>query len=105
MAFDRTDNVHHVAVTLNEHELIDLHAAKFAHASDVVAAEIDKHYVLGAFFFVLKHFFCEREVLRLGGSAAARAGDGPVLHFAFVHAHQQLGRGACQLEEGGLRPF
>ncbi len=47
LAFEGADEVHDVAVALDEHEVLDLDGAEFADAADVVAAEVDEHDVLG----------------------------------------------------------
>ena len=43
------DQMHHVRVALDEHQLFDAHRAVFRNAAQVVAAQIDQHDVLGAF--------------------------------------------------------
>ena len=48
----RRDDVHHVAVELDLHQLVDVHAAVLAHAPEVVAAEVHEHHVLGALLLV-----------------------------------------------------
>ena len=45
---DARDDVHHVAVVLDDHESSTLTPAVLAYAADVVAAEVDEHHVLGA---------------------------------------------------------
>jgi hypothetical protein len=97
--------VHHVRVALDEHQLVDLHAAELAHAAHVVAAQVDQHHVLGALLFVVQHLLGQRVVFGLGCAARARSGDGPVLHLALMHAHQQLRRRARQLQRRVSEPF
>jgi len=46
------DDMHDVAVTLHDHQILHLHAAEIAHAADVVAREIHEHDVFGAFLRV-----------------------------------------------------
>ena len=38
----------HVGVGLDDHELIDPHGAGLAHATEIVALQVDEHDVLGA---------------------------------------------------------
>ncbi len=79
--------MHHVAVTLNDHEVGDLHTAVFADAADVVAGEVHEHHVLGAFFGVGEQIFFVGQILGGRGAARARAGDGADLYLAFLAAH------------------
>ena len=95
--------MHYVAVALDKHQLVDLHAAEAAHAAHIVAAQVDQHHVFGALFFIAHHFVGERVVFRFTCAAAACAGDGPVLDLALVHADQKLRRRTRKFE--GLRPF
>ncbi len=37
MALDLRNNVHHVAVSLDDHQVFDLHAAKIANASQIIS--------------------------------------------------------------------
>ena len=48
LAFDIRDDVHDVAVALDEEAVGDLHRADLGDAADVVAAEIEQHQMLGA---------------------------------------------------------
>ena len=82
LALDGADQVHDVAVALDEHEAIDLDGAVFADAAYVVAAEVDEHDVLGALLFVGEHFGFEGAVFGFVGAALAGAGDGAVFDFA-----------------------
>src|SRR5262249_43371755 len=47
-AAQRRHDVHHVREALDGHELLDLDAAVFADAAEIIAAEVDEHDVLGA---------------------------------------------------------
>ena len=70
------------------------HAAVFADAAQVVAAEIDEHDVLGALFLVALQLVGEALIFFLGASARPRAGDRMRHRMAAFDAHQHLGRGA-----------
>ena len=69
--------MHHMAVALDEELVGYAHRADRRDAADVVAAEIEQHEVLGAFFRVGEQLLLERLVLVRGRSARARAGDRP----------------------------
>jgi hypothetical protein len=83
-------DVHDVAVALHKHEPVHLHAAKLADATNIIAAEIYQHHVLGALFFVVHHFVFKAQVFFFCSAARPCSGDWPVLHFAVVNPHQQL---------------
>src|ERR1035438_8604985 len=99
-AFERADQVHDVGVTLDEHQVLHLHAAIFGDAADVVAAEVDQHDVLGDFFFIRAQVGFEPAVFHLVSGARAGAGDGTVFDVAAMHADQQLGRTADDVVHG-----
>ena len=67
--------MHHVAVVLHDHELVDLHRAVLAHAPEVVAAEVDEHHVLGPLLLVGEQLVRHPLVLLGGHSPRAGAGD------------------------------
>ena len=90
--------MHHVAVALNVHQAIHLHAAELAYPAHIVPAQVYQHHVLGALLLVVHHLVLERQIFCLGGSAGPRSSNGPVLHLALVHAHQQLRRGTRQFD-------
>ena len=94
LAFERADQVHDVAVALDEHQVLHANAAELADAADVVAAEIDEHDVLGDLFLVGAEIGFDGAVFDLVGAARARSGDGAVLDRAAVDADEQLRRGA-----------
>ena len=64
------DHVDDVRVELHAHELVDAHAARHAHAPQVVAPEVDEHHVLGALLLVGAQVGDEAPVL--GGVAPRR---------------------------------
>src|SRR5205814_6458283 len=53
------NEMHDVRVALDGHQLFHSHAAIFANAAKVVAAQVHEHDVLGALFFVGEHFAFE----------------------------------------------
>ena len=69
---DAGDDVHHVAVVLDDHELVDLDGAVLADPAEVVAAEVDEHHVLGALLLVGEQLVGHPAVL-LGASRRAAA--------------------------------
>ena len=62
-ARDGGDDVHHVAVGLDLHQLVHVDAAVLAHAPEVVAAEVDEHHVLGALLLVGEQLGGDRAIL------------------------------------------
>ena len=91
LAFEGADEVHDVAVALDEHEVFDADAAELADAADVVAAEVDEHDVFGDFFVVGAEVGFDGAVFDLVGGAGTGAGDGTVLDVAAVDADEELG--------------
>ena len=67
--------MHHVAVGLHRHEVLDLDGAVLAHAPEVVAPEVHEHHVLGALLLVLEQLAGDADVLLGVGAARPRAGD------------------------------
>ena len=88
------DQMHDVAVTAHLHELHHLYRARLANATEIVAAEIDQHDVLGTLLLVGQQLGLQGEVGRLVDAARAGAGDGPHGGAAPLHGHQHLRRGA-----------
>ena len=103
LAFERAHQVHHVAVAFDEHEVLDLDAAEFGDAADVVAAEVDQHDVLGDFLGVGAEIFFEGAVGGFVRAAGAGAGDGAVLDAALVYADEEFGGGADDVAGAGSR--
>ena len=83
-----------MAVTLDGHQLLHLHAAEIAHAPDVVARKVHQHHMLGAFLRVGEQFLFQRGILGVGLPAAARSGNRADLHIAFLAADVDFRRGA-----------
>ena len=65
--------MHHVRVALDLHELHDVHGARCADPTDVIACEIDEHQVLGALLLIRQHVFRQCRVILNGFPARARA--------------------------------
>ncbi len=78
------DDVQHVRVGLDDHQLVDRDRAVLADPPEVVATQVDQHHVLGALLGVGDQPLGEAAVLL--GACAARigAGDRPRLHPAAV---------------------
>ena len=75
LAFDVGDDVHHLAVALDEELIGDGDGADLGNAADVVAAEIEQHQMLGAFLRIGEEFRLERLILVRRRAAPPRAGD------------------------------
>ena len=97
LALERRNQMHHVRVALHIHEIFYLHRAIFAHASQVVAAQVHQHHVLGALFLVVAHLFFEAQIFGLVVAAGMRPGNRAVLELAPGHANQHLWRRAQNL--------
>ena len=81
-AGDLRREVHHVAVALERHQLVDVDGAEAGHPTDVVAGEVDEHHVLGALLGMFHELGGEAPVVLVGAAALARAGDRPGDHRA-----------------------
>ena len=88
---DRRHDVHDVAVALDAHEVDDLDGPPVAHATEVVAPEVDEHQVLGALLLVGEQLLGERVVLLGRRPAPARAGDRVQQRPAVIDLDQRLG--------------
>ena len=73
------DDVMHVGIGLDAHELIDAHGAGFADSPEVVALEVDQHHVLGALLRMRGELRSLRDIAARPAAARARAGDRPGL--------------------------
>ena len=72
---DVGDDVHDVAVALDEELIGDLDGADLRDAADVVAPEIEQHQMLGALFRIGQQFLFQRLVFVRRRATRARAGD------------------------------
>ena len=96
--------VHHVAVALERHQLVDVLGAERGDPADVVAGEVDEHHVLGALLRVLAQLGRQAAVVLVGAAPLAGAGDRPRDHRAVEQLHHRLGRRADDRElRGGAR--
>ena len=68
--------VHYVGKALDFQHPGDLDGAGVADAADVVASEVQEHYVFGALLFAVFEFLLVGGILARGGAAGAGAGDG-----------------------------
>ncbi len=76
-----------------DHELLaDLDRARFGHAADIVATQIDQHHVLGAFLRVGQQFGFQCLVQFGRGAARAGAGDRAHSDHAIAQARQNFWR-------------
>src|SRR3984957_3989285 len=97
-AGDRGDDVHNVAVGLDLHQLVDHDAAVLAHASQVVASQVDEHHVLGALLLVFQQLVGDAPILLRACAARARTGDRARGYVARGDGEQRLGAGTGDLE-------
>ena len=67
--------VHHVAVPLERHQLVDGDRAELGHPPDVVARQIDEHDVLGALLGMLHQLGRHEPVVLVGAPSATGPGD------------------------------
>ncbi len=72
---DLGGHVHHVAVALQGHHLVDVHAAELDDPADVVASQVHEHDVLGDLLGVLDELGGHAPVLLLGAAPPSGAGD------------------------------
>ena len=86
--------VHHVAVALEHHHLVDLLGAEPHDATDVVAGEVDEHHVLGDLLRMLAQLGAEAAVVFVGRAPPPCAGDRPRDDTAVEQLHHRLGRRA-----------
>ena len=86
-----------VRVFFDGHQLVDLYAAIFGDAAEVIAAEVDQHQMLSYLLGVAFHFFGESVVLVGGLAARPRARDRAVLEPVALAADQHLGRSTDDL--------
>ncbi len=97
-AFDIGNDVHHMRIALNHHFFGNADAAGFAHAADIVAAQINQHHVFGDFFGIAEQILLLRQIFGGGFAAQAGAGNGAHDDVVALAPHQNLGRGADHME-------
>ena len=90
LALDVGDDVHDVAVALDEEAVGHLDRADLGDAADVVAAEVEQHQMLGALLRIGEQFGGERLILGRRLAARPRAGDRADAHLAVAHADQDF---------------
>ncbi len=86
--------MNHMGIPFDGHQLIDFDAADGGDPADIVAAEIDQHDMLGAFFRVGQQFGFELALFFRRGAAPARAGDGAQLDGIAGEPHHGFRRRA-----------
>src|SRR5207342_281447 len=87
---DVGNDVVHMRIALDRHQLVHAHAAGNADAAEVVALQVNQHHVLGALFGVADQFADARGIV-IAGKARARAGDRTRFDDIAAHRHQALG--------------
>ena len=112
VALDVGDDVHDVAVALDDEAVGDPHVGpagalrrgvaarlpQHGHAADVVAAQVQQHQVLGPLLRIGQQFRLQSLILGRRLAARAGAGDGADGDLAVPQANQDFGAGADQLE-------
>ena len=98
LALDVGDDVHDVAVALDDQLLGDPHRADLGDAADVVAAEVEQHQVLGALLGIGQQLVRQRLVLGRRRAAPAGAGERADGDRAVAQPHQDLRARADQRE-------
>src|SRR6185369_17607482 len=101
-ATDVGDDVMHVRVRLDGHELIDAHAARLADPAKVVALEVDQHDVFRALFRMRRELSHLGKILARTAASGPRACDGPGVDMAVRYSDQALRGGA---EDRGAAPL
>jgi hypothetical protein len=104
------DDVHDVRVALDHHQVAHRHAARPADATEVVAAQVDQHHVLGPLLGIGEQFGLQGLVLHLIPAAGSGAGDRPhrgphraVLQWFGLDHHLRAGADqvpVAEVEEG-----
>ena len=84
--------MHHVAVALEDHHLVDLFGAELDDAADIVTSEIDEHHVLSDFFGMFAKLSTKATIFFFGCSAATSARDGTRDHAVVDKLHHRLWR-------------
>jgi hypothetical protein len=79
-------------VALDLHELHDIHGARCADSTDVIAREIDEHQVLGTLLLIGQHVFGQRRVVLNGFPARTRTRNRMHDDMGAAHGDQRLGR-------------
>ena len=88
MSHDVGDDVHYVRITFDLHEPRHVDCAWLGDATDVIAAQIDEHDVLGALLFIRQQPFGEGLVFLGRVAARHRASDGSRGDLAVLDEHQ-----------------
>ena len=100
-ALDVRHEMEDVAVALDLHVLADGHGPRPRDPSEVVAAEVDEHHVLGSFLGVALELLGEQRVLAIVRAARTGPGDGVGGELVALDLEEQLRRCADDLEAGG----
>ena len=76
-ALDLAHDVHHMGVALDHHQLAHLDAARLADPTEIVAAQIHQHHVLGPFLGIRQQISFQLQVFGFRQAAGPGAGNGP----------------------------
>ena len=80
-SFHLADDMHHVGVALDHHQLRHLDTARLADPAQVVAAQVHQHHVFGPFLGIGQQIRLKGPVLAFVGTAGPGAGDRPQRGF------------------------
>src|SRR5579872_3577827 len=97
-AFDMRNDMHHMAVALDEETIRHFDRTDLGDAADVVAAKIEQHEMLGALLGIDEEFSGELLVLLHALAPPARAGDRPDRDLAVAYPNQDFRAGDHDLE-------
>ena len=86
--------MHHVGEPLHVHQLGDVHRARNADPSDVVAAQVHQHYVFGPLLFAVLQLRLQGQVLFRSLAPRTGSGNGMGRHNAIFHLSHRFDGGA-----------
>ena len=79
-------------IALDEHQIAHLDRTVLAYPANVIAAKINEHHVLGAFFLVFEHGLRQERVFSFIAAAWTCARNRAIFELAAGGAHQHLRR-------------
>src|SRR5690348_3209864 len=95
--------MHHVRITLDEHEVFYLYGTVLADTSEIIAAEIHEHHMFSTFLFVFSQLLFPSPVFLRISTARTRSRNGTVLELLATHTYEHLRRGPQHLEIARLQ--
>ena len=85
------DDVDDVGKPLDDHQVVDVDGARSGDATNVIAAQVHKHHVLGALLRVSQEFTFELSFLPPGGPTGPGTRDGPSASASIDCLQEHLG--------------